>query len=169
MRKRRLYRHSQRARAQQMAGPQEHVYETAVPRSMPDEFDRAVQHGIEMARGRILAEVRREALVAAHSEPYLVMARRGGFDEGFNAGMQAAQRAEAPKAAQFTYTDVESARRRGYAEGKAASTGIPNVDEVSVRRKMLDGMLQDCRVIAESNPSMAPGVNAVRHLIKKRA
>ena len=155
-----------------MGAPQAREHEVAAPHAMPGEFEQGVQHGLEMAaiqQGRVLAEVRRDALAAAHSEPYLVMARRGGFDEGFNAGMQAAQRAEAPKAAQFTYADVEGARRRGYDEGRAASAGIPNVDESSVRRKMLDGMLEDCRVIAESNPGMAPGVNAVRHMIKKRA
>ena len=153
-----------------MGAPQEREHEVAAAHPMPGEFERGMQHGIEMAmgqQGRVLAEVRREALVAAHSEPYLVMARRGGFDEGFNAGMQAAQRAEAPKTAQFTYADVEGARRRGYDEGRAASAGIPNVNESSVRKKMVDDMLESCRVISESNESMAPGVNAVRHMIKK--
>ena len=120
-------------------------------------------------QGRVLAEVRREALVAAHSEPFMQMARRGGFDEGFAAGMQASQKAAAPKDAQFTYVDVEKARQRGFAEGKSAGSGIPNVDEARIRRKQLDEMLEDCRTIAESNPSMAPAVNAVRHMIKKRA
>ena len=111
-------------------------------------------------QGRMVAEVRRESLVAVHSDPYLLMARRGGYDEGFSAGMQAAQRASAPKDSQFTYVDVENARRRGFEEGRSASvsasrsSGIPNVDSAAVRKKAVDDMLESCRVIAESNPNM---------------
>jgi len=125
--------------------------------------------------GRVVAEVRREALVAVHSDPYLLMARRGGFDEGFAAGMQAAQRAEAPKGAQFTYADVEKARRRGFEEGRSAAPrqqgGIPNVDEARVRKKAVDDMLENCRVIAESNPNMdsTSFLKAVRQRSKKIA
>lgn len=141
-------------------------------------FELGIQRGLELAaqqQGRVLAEVRREALVAAQSEPYLLMARRGGFDEGFAAGMQAAQRAAAPKDAQFTYADVEKARRRGYEEGKSSArrsrSGIPNVDEASVRKKAIDDMLENCRVIAESNPNMTSDafMKAVRQRSKKIA
>jgi len=32
---------------------------------------------------------------------------------------------------------------------------------------MIDKMVEECRVIAESNPSMAPAAKAIRHRIKK--
>lgn len=154
------------------------LHEPAAPHPVapqnPNEFDRGVRHGIDLAmqqQDRMMAEARRNALVAAQSEPHLIMARKGGFDQGFAAGMQAAQKSAAGKDSQFTYADMEKARRRGFEEGKAASkgNGIPNVDEASMRKKMVDEMLESCRVIAESNPNMAPGVNAVRHKIKKLA
>ena len=176
MRKRRLYRFAQ---SRQAAPPNpRQIYHEPIPsqHAVQSEFDRGVQIGLEMAmsqHGRVVAEARREALVAAQSEPYLMMARRGGFDEGFAAGMQASQRAAAPEGSRFTYADVEAARRRGFNEGRSAapSSGIPNVDEASIRKKMVDEMLQECRVISESNPNMAPGpfVNAVRHRVKKLA
>lgn len=180
MRRRRLYRFFQNQT--NPWSPRPRIHEAAAPHPIAgyrvqddgSDFDRGVQHGIELAmqqQGRIVAEARREALVAVHSDPYLLMARRGGYDEGFAAGMQAAQRASAPRGSQFTYADVENARRRGFEEGRSATTqgGIPRVDESAMRRKIVDEMLEDCRVIAESNPNMAPGVNAVRHRIKKRA
>ena len=135
------------------------------------EFDRGVQYGIALAQGhqqRALAEVRRNALVAAHSEPYLLMARRGGFEQGFAAGMQAAQKAGAGDRGKFTYTyqDLENARRRGVDEGLTRKG--PD-DSSSIRKKLVDEMVEQCRIIAESNPAMAPGVNAVRHRLKKLA
>lgn len=175
MRKRRLYRFAQ-ARQAAPQNPRQIYPEHASEHAVQSDFDRGVQIGMQTAmnqQGRVFAEARREALVAAQSEPYLMMARRGGFDEGFAAGMQAAQRASAPEGSRFTYADVEAARRRGFNEGRSAapSAGIPNVDEASVRKKLIDEMLQEVRVISESNPNMAPGpfVNAVRHRVKKLA
>jgi len=61
--------------------------------------------------------------------------------------------------------------RRGYNDGLAAGRSqAPSrggVDRAAVRDEMRREMLEQCRVIAESNPNMAPGVNAVRHRIKK--
>lgn len=170
MRKRRLYRHAQRQK-QRQAPP---VMPQGQRFSIPSEFDRGVEQGIAMAmqqHGRLMAEAKRNALVAAQQEPSLLMARRGGYEEGFNAGMQAAQKASAPKNAQFTYTDLERARRRGFEEGQAKaaqqSRGIPDVNEKAIRKKLVDEMLEQCRVIAESNPNMASGVKAVRRQIGK--
>lgn len=163
MRKRRLYRHSQRRIQEQQLPPSQ---------GGPSDFDRGIQQGIHLAmmqHGRIVADAHRSALVAAQSEPHMQMARQGGFDQGYAEGIRHAGSgtpSPSPKGAQFTYMDVESARQRGYAEGKAVG-GIPNVDAKSVRKKLIDEVLESCRVISESNPSMAPGVNAVRHLVKK--
>lgn len=166
MRKRRLYRHSQ-ARARQ-----EREQAQAQDPQDRSSFDRGVRQGIQIAmmqQGRIVADARRAALVAAQNEPYMQMARQGGYDQGYAAGLlqsSGGTPSSSSKDAQFTYMDVENARQRGYAEGRTAG-GIPNVDAKSVRKKMVDEMLEKCRVISESNPNMAPGVNAVRHMIKK--
>jgi hypothetical protein len=72
---------------------------------------------------------------------------------------------------------LEHARMRGYAQGVVAGRAlaaqevqhpqVPAAEIASIRQKMRDDMLEQCRVISESNPGMSPGVNAVRHLVKK--
>ena len=37
----------------------------------------------------------------------------------------------------------------------------------AVRGKIMDQVLQECRVIGESNPQMNPAMNALRHRLKK--
>ena len=125
--------------------------------------------GLQMAAQRSQqSSVTRERadLARINREPFMAMARHNGFEAGFAAGMRAAQKAESPKAAQFTYSDVEDARRRGFQEGKS-SVSASSGDAKTIRSKMRDEMLEQCHVVAESNPNMAPGVNAVRHRIKK--
>ena len=156
MRRRRLYRYSQQAKGQPQWSPRR--VEEVHPAQL-SEYEQGIRRGIELARqqqGHMVAEARREALVAAHSEPFIAMARRGGYDEGFAAGMRSAAQNPQQKGAQFTYSDLENARRRGVEEGRAqrVKSGMPNVDEDSVRRKAIDDMLENCRVVAESNPNM---------------
>lgn len=73
---------------------------------------------------------------------------------------------------------LERARMQGYAQGVVAGRAIAAQentkpaqmrpeDIAAIRKKMQDDMLEECRVISESNPNMAPGVNAVRHRIRK--
>jgi len=76
-----------------------------------------------------------------------------------------------------TPQQLESARMRGYAQGVVAGRAlaaqeirqpqVPATEIAAIRQKMRDDMLEQCRVISESNPGMAPGVNAVRHMVKK--
>ncbi len=77
-----------------------------------------------------------------------------------------------------TAEQLERARMQGYAQGVVAGRALaaqevarphaPRPEDVArVRKEMQDAMLEECRVIAESNPNMAPGVNAVRHRIRK--
>ncbi len=169
MRRRRLYRYSRERASQEQASAQQ---EATTERQA---YQNGVGEGMRIAamqQNRIVAEAQRSALVAAHQQPFILMARRNGYDEGYSAGIQAGQsgepRPEVSKDARFTYVDVEAARQRGVQEGKAsAATGAAN--EGQIRGKVIDDMLQQCHVISESNPGMAPGVNAVRHLIKKLA
>lgn len=174
MRRRKLYRYAQNPwspRPRVVDHPDQRIVQQQI-----SEFDRGVQHGLHLARqqqDRFSAEARREALVAAQGTPYLIMARRGGFDEGFAAGMRAAQSAAGQKSAQFTYADVEAARRRGFEEGRSTTSQVqraaPSMSETSIRQKAVEDMLESCRVIAESNPNMNSEsfLKAVRQRSKK--
>ena len=72
---------------------------------------------------------------------------------------------------------LEHARMRGYAQGVVAGRAlaaqevrqpqVPATEIAAIRQMMRDDLLDQCRVISESNPGMAPGVNAVRHMVKK--
>jgi len=123
-------------------------------------------------QNRFREEVNRSALIAAKEAPYLIMARRGGYDEGFAAGMRAAQKVYHSDNI-FNYADLEEARRRGLEEGRKLNSSNINsvVNESSIRKKAIDDMIENCRVIAESNPNMdaASFLRAVRHRSKKIA
>ena len=73
-----------------------------------------------------------------------------------------------------TAQQLEQARMRGYAQGVVAGRAlaqpapqVPVAEIAALRQKMRDDLLEQCRVISESNPGMAPGVNAVRHMVRK--
>ena len=75
----------------------------------------------------------------------------------------------------YTRNDVRNARRDGFNEGvfvgraqaRASEKARGGGPEEFNREKLVDEMLDQCKIISESNPGMAPGVNAVRHRIKK--
>jgi hypothetical protein len=177
MRRRRLYRYA-RNRPPVQRGTEPGYASPSNPANADDHqaFISGVSEGMRLAtmqQDRIIAEAHRSALAAARQHPFMLMARRSGYDEGYAAGMQVAvtrqsTTPEPPRDAEFTYVDVEAARQRGFEEGRiSTSTGAAN--EGQIRGKAIDDMLEQCRVISESNPSMSPGVNAVRHMIKKLA
>lgn len=181
MRRRKLYRYSQgnswNPRPRVSEYDQKALSDPFERRPAVSEFDLGVKYGISIVReqqAREYAEVRREALVAAKGSPYFALARRGGFEEGFAAGMKAAQN-PGQKGTQFTYADVESARRRGYEEGRSTVSAQRNTtlsaDESSIRKRAIEDMLESCRVIAESNPNMNSDsfLKAVRQRSKKIA
>lgn len=123
--------------------------------------------------------------------------RRRIFQEGYTAANEALQDRQAelqayhqrleaearrlreePRAMQMaTAQQLDRARMQGYAQGVVAGRALANQERIqpqvpaaeisAIRKKMQDDMLEQCRVISESNPSMAPGVNAVRHRIRK--
>ncbi len=81
---------------------------------------------------------------------------------------QAAQQAHA-NALAHTRGQVQSAYQRGFSAGRLMAQPPPPAapDPTAFRQQIIDEMLNECNVIAESNPNMKPGVNAVRHRIKK--
>ena len=77
-----------------------------------------------------------------------------------------------------TAQQLERARMDGYAQGIVAGRALARQEQLAanqprpediarIRQEMREAMLEECRVISESNPNMAPGVNAVRHRIRK--
>lgn len=133
----------------------------------------------ERNKQRIYEEARQRAFREAARGPYLAVVRQTGYREGYDVGYREGERAGMVKAADvdqfFTYNDVESARRSGFHEGvfvgraqaKASEKARRGEPENFDRQKLIDEMIDQCNIIAESNPNMAPGVKAVRHRIKK--
>lgn len=162
-------------------------------RSQDDELSADMHHRIFMEgynnaisdydrnKARIYEEARQRAFREAARGPYLAVVRQAGYREGYDVGFREGERAGVMKAAEvdqfFTYSDVENARRDGFAEGvfagrtqaKANEKARRGEPESFDRNKLIDEMLDQCKIIAESNPNMAPGVKAVRHRIKKLA
>lgn len=115
---------------------------------------------------------------------------RGSYDEGFRDGT-AVERERGRRALSAAQDDLALQAQRirqlqaqqghqpndsyqrgyqtGFAAGRAAAPqqSATPANEQAIRSKMREEMLERCRVIAESNPQMAAGVNAVRHMIKK--
>jgi len=170
MRKRRLYRS---ARAQQAARrpppPPQH------PEVDPHQqaFESGLRHGMELSarqHHQALQAAQNQAIaLASHAESRIARAQREAFDRGYSAGMRAApsQPQEKDTKSNYTFSDRQAARERGRAEGRREVAKSQGADEASIRKKMIDEMVEQCRVISESNPNMASGVNAVRHRIKK--
>jgi len=154
--------HEQQPEAAPAPEPPDHVQRA---------FESGLQQGMQISASQQRQFAHQQALMlAGQAEARIATVRRESFDQGYMLGVKAG-RAEAPAAASkpgatYTYSDVEAARARGYQEGRAArSAAVPN--ESAIRKKLIDEMVEQCRVISESNPNMAPGVNAVRHRIKK--
>jgi hypothetical protein len=61
--------------------------------------------------------------------------------------------------------------RKGLRDGRKATPNPPAakaVDEKALTKKFVDGALEECHIIGESNPQMKPAANAIGHRIKKR-
>jgi hypothetical protein len=174
MRKRRLYRHSLNhpnvnpRRVQEQEQPQLDPHQVA--------FESGLRHGMMLSaaqqRQAIHAAQQHALALVSQNETRMARASQQGFDRGYAAGIAAnrgAQQPAAPKnsSGTYTYEDVEAARKRGYSAGQQAVKPSSGANESSIRKKMVEEMVEQCRVIAESNPQMAPGVKAVRHMIKK--
>ena len=98
------------------------------------------------------------------------------FESGFAAGMRAAHNPSLTNMnsarIHYTYSDLEKARQRGFEEGRATNPAPLRsdvIDAATIRKKAIDDMLENCRVIAESNPNMTSDafLKAVQHRSKK--
>lgn len=133
----------------------------------------------ERNKSRIYEEARQRAFREAARGPYLAVARQKGYQEGYGDGYKEGERAGMVKASDvdefYTRADVSNARREGFNEGvftgraqaRASQKARGGESEEFDREKVIEEMLDQCKIISESNPGMAPGVNAVRHRIKK--
>jgi hypothetical protein len=90
-----------------------------------------------------------------------------GYERGHNEGLQQAHQWAAQKARQAAMAARNEWYQRGLREGRASAPTPPAPDNKALRKKYMDEVLDQCHIIAESNPQMKPGVNAVRHMVKK--
>lgn len=106
----------------------------------------------------------------ARQKPFMALAHQNGFKEGYEVGYgEGFQKGKLaiPKN-QFNYKDLELARQRGFDDGYAAGRAkVAGEGDSATRNTVLGEVLHECDVISQSNPNMAPGVNAVRHRVKK--
>lgn len=87
----------------------------------------------------------------------IMRAEANGYKRGYNAAQTNLQ-----KACKAAYDDGFKA---GCEEGPAGE--LPGPQRKAVVRDVVADAMEQCRVIAESNPQMAPGANACKRLIKK--
>ena len=114
----------------------------------------------EAARNRLHEEQVQQKALARTQESF-----RQRIEEaearGYRAGLQQVE-------AQRRLYEQHRARRHVPPPPRPPPSAPPPAREQS-RHQLVSEMLEQCRVISESNPNMAPGVNAVRHRIKKLA
>jgi len=146
------------------------IFDDAYSQGFDKGFQKA-QERFAVERKQIVSDAKRKAMSDARKRPFMALAHQNGYNEGYEvgygAGYQKGQLA-VPKN-NFTYKDLEHARQRGFDEGYAAGrTRVAGDPEPSgARNAVIDEVLNECKVIADSNPNMAPGVNAVRHRVRK--
>lgn len=133
----------------------------------------------ERNKQRIYNEARQRAFREATRGPYLATVRQNGYREGYDIGFQEGEKAGMVKVADvdefYTSRDIQGARNEGFQEGvfvgraqaKASEKARRGEPEHHDRAKLIEEMVDQCNIISASNPNMAPGVNAVRHRIKK--
>lgn len=135
-------------------------------------FESGFSHGMKIASMQQRQLLHEQALaIGARSEQRMMSARSQGYDRGYSAGLAAgAQMRPEPKSSTgtYTYSDVEAARARGYEAGKRAAPAASAPSEKSIRDKIFKQLEEQQRVVAESNPNMAPGVNAFMRMARKK-
>lgn len=93
-----------------------------------------------------------------------------GYDRGRNIALQEAHQWAAQSAQRAEMAAKNKWYQKGLREGRDMARRTmqqPTVDPKEARRQMMDSVLQECRVIGESNPQMNPAMNALRHRLKK--
>lgn len=124
-------------------------------------YERGIQQGMQIAS---MQQMNHAIAIVNQQASRIAQAQREAFDRGYRAAAKLGKSTETNKEGSYTYADLEAARARGYESGRKSA---PASDESSIRKKIVDQMIEECRVISESNPNMKPGVNAVKHRIKK--
>lgn len=168
MGRRRLFRHfvARRAPVQEQQEGESNVEEYR------HVFESGFSHGMKIASMQQRQLLHDQALaIGARSEQQMVSARNQGFDTGYSAGLRAAEQLRPdPKnsTGTYTYSDVEAARMKGYEAGKRAAPTANAPNEKSIRDKIFKQLEEQQRVVAESNPNMAPGVNAFMRMARKK-
>jgi len=168
MGRRRLFRHftARRAPVQEQQEDESNVEDYR------HVFESGFSHGMKMATMQQRQLLHEQALaIGARSERRMLSARSQGYDSGYSAGLAAAAQARPePKnsTGTYTYSDVEAARARGYEAGKRVAPAASAPSEKSIRDKIFKQLEEQQRVVAESNPNMAPGVNAFMRMARKK-
>lgn len=133
MRRRRMHRMSQPWPALDVEADRKRLYEEHV------RYYNSPENRLQRARelAQIRAEAERAAMqrVAILREREEAVAKRAAYERGFLAGAYSAQSVTGRPQPKVEHTPAV-------------------VDESSIRQKIVDEMLESCRVIAESNPNM---------------
>ena len=91
-----------------------------------------------------------------------------GYDRGRGIALQEAHQCAAQSAQRAARAAKTEGYQRGLRDGRASAAVVaPPVDARAIRTKLLDEVLQECKVIGDSAPPMNPAMNALRHRIKK--
>lgn len=91
-----------------------------------------------------------------------------GYDKGRDVALQEAHQWAAQSAQRAEVAAKSKWYQKGLREGRQmAQLARASADPKAARGKLMDQVLQECRVIGESNPQMNPAMNALRHRLKK--
>lgn len=146
------------------------VFDDAYSQGFDKGYQKA-QERLAVERKQIVIDAERRAMEKANQKPFMVLAHRNGYNEGYEVGHEKGfQKGQlVVQKNHFSYRDLEQARQRGFDEGyQAGCAKASNMGNVAATHNAaIDKVLQECEVIAQSNPNMAPGVNAVRHRVRK--
>jgi len=137
-------------------------HQPSYPQLTPELEERIYQRGFHDARLQHVAErarwqqeravlERQKALSGEFSKQDMDTARQASYNQGYTSGHNTGYR-----------LGVQAGQAQAAAQRKPAT----KVTE-DVRNLMINKVLDECRVIGESNPQMEAGMKAVRHRIKK--
>lgn len=109
---------------------------------------------------------------AAALKPAEHAAQRQSFEQGYDRGRTVALQEAHQWAAQSAQRAEVAAKSKWYQKGlregrQMAQLATTTADPQAARGKLMESVLQECRVIGESNPQMNPAMNALRHRLKK--
>lgn len=156
--------HEQEAAIAQQYDHQQHHQPQPYPYLTPETEERIYQRGFHDANLQHVAErarwqqeraalERQKALQGEFSKHDMDTARQASYNQGYTKGHNTGYR-----------LGIQAGQAQGRAQ-KPAQPAARVTDEV--RQMMIDRVMDECRVIGESNPQMEAGMKAVRHRIKK--